>query len=357
MKTSLNSLHNKLSIKTPALLKPIKKRDEARKPTKNFSKMFQSLIPRKSSLILFLQQKTKGISTENGLLRFFVLTMLILNMPQHVEGQGQNIGQSYSELSPLAHHKTALEVLAASKKWINQFNEGNALECANGYDKDAAMRATPFGTKKGFDEISGFWLDLVDKGASNLVYENVKIEVVDEKLAFLSADWRMNIGRGIIYMEKWEKSNGRWLLTNDDFEMLEQFKMPEENSIKSTASHEVLEKVIRTSMEWINGFNSQQAKICGSGYTPDANLSPYPFELVTGQEGIYQFWDGLIKNGARNLIYNNPVFEAFGKDRAMISSNWSMNIGEGKIFQEKWVLNENKWLLEYDDFRVLKSYQ
>ena len=40
----------------------------------------------------------------------------------------------------------------------------------------------------------------------------------------LSADWRMNVGRGVITMEKWVKqSDGNWLLEQDDFEVVEQF--------------------------------------------------------------------------------------------------------------------------------------
>jgi len=40
----------------------------------------------------------------------------------------------------------------------------------------------------------------------------------------LTADWKMNVGRGIITMERWVKrGEGKWLLEFDDFEVQEQY--------------------------------------------------------------------------------------------------------------------------------------
>ena len=86
------------------------------------------------------------------------------------------------------------------------------------------MQATPMGTFTGKEAIDGFWRPFMASGAGQLVYENIKLEVVDESTVVLSADWRMNVGRGIITKEKWVKqSDGNWLLEQDDFEVLEQF--------------------------------------------------------------------------------------------------------------------------------------
>ncbi|MGY0400168.1 MAG: YybH family protein [Ostreibacterium sp.] len=263
--------------------------------------------------------------------------------------------QSYQEHLPTAHHQTALAVIEASKQWIEAFNKGDVKTCVEGYDSEAVMRAMPSGLKKGHQEISAFWTPFIQSGATNLVYTNVSVEVVDENTAFLSADWSMNVGRGVIYQEKWEKKAGRWVLTYDDFEVLEQFKSPKENNANPIASHIMLEEVIKASMRWIKGFNNQNIEIY-NGYTENATMNGLPFASVTGKDKIKKFWSGLIKDGATNLTYHNPTFRVVAPNGVLLSSDWSMNIGEGKIFQEKWVKKDKQWLLDYDEFKVLKQY-
>jgi ketosteroid isomerase-like protein len=264
--------------------------------------------------------------------------------------------QSFQEHSPLEHHKVALEVLAASKDWINAFNLGNAQLCVDSYSDNAVMHAMPFGVKMGTQEIMDFWEPFMASGANNLVYTNVRIEVVNETTAFLSANWSMNVGRGLIYQEKWEKIKNNWVLTYDDFEVLEQFETPKENQTSPIASHLVLEAVINASMVWINGFNTQKSSICGDGYAKDASMNAIPFANLHDKKAIHGFWKKLIADGARNLTYHNPIFQVLTPKRVQLSSSWSMNIGEGKIYQEKWIKENENWVLGYDEFQVLKQY-
>jgi len=264
--------------------------------------------------------------------------------------------QSFQEHSPLAHHKVALEVLEASKVWINAFNNGNSQQCVDGYSDAAVIHAMPFGVKKGTQEIMDFWKPFIASGASNLIYTNIRVEVANETTAFLAANWSMNIGRGIIYQEKWEKINDKWVLTYDNFEVLEQFETPKENETIPTASHTILEAVINASIDWTNGFNTQNSAICGNGYAKDASMNAIPFASLHNKKAIHGFWEKLIADGARNLTYHNPTFQVLTSERVLLSSNWSMNIGEGKIYQEKWIKEENNWVLGYDEFQVLKQY-
>lgn len=63
-------------------------------------------------------------------------------------------------------------------------------------------------------------------GAGELKYTDVKLEAVDESTVLLSANWSMNVGRGIITKEKWVlQKDGRWLLQEDDFEIQENFEV------------------------------------------------------------------------------------------------------------------------------------
>lgn len=264
--------------------------------------------------------------------------------------------QSFQEHSPLAHHKIALEVLEASKTWINAFNNGNSQQCVESYSSTAVLHAMPFGVKKGTQEIMDFWKPFMESGASNLVYTNVRIEVANETTAFLAANWSMNVGRGIIYQEKWEKIDGKWVLTYDDFEVLEQFETPKENETPATQSHAVLEAVINASINWTNGFNTQNSEICGNGYAKEASMNAVPFASLHDKKSIHDFWAKLITDGANNLTYHNPTFQVLTSGSVLLSSSWSMNIGEGRIYQEKWVKEDGNWVLGYDEFQVLKQY-
>lgn len=115
-------------------------------------------------------------------------------------------------------------VSTCSKKWIENFNNGNADYCVAAYASDAVIHAKPLGTFKGTKEIDAFWRPFMASGAGELKYTDVKIEAIDESTVLLSASWRMNVGRGIITKEKWVlQKDGRWLLQEDNFEIQENF--------------------------------------------------------------------------------------------------------------------------------------
>ena len=115
-------------------------------------------------------------------------------------------------------------VLERSQKWIEAFNKGDTNTCIAGYQVDAVINAKPLGTFKGTGEIDGFWRPFMASGAGELKYSDVKLEVVDASTVLLSASWSMNVGRGIITLEKWVLENdGNWLLAQDDFEIQENF--------------------------------------------------------------------------------------------------------------------------------------
>ena len=115
-------------------------------------------------------------------------------------------------------------VLNCSQKWIENFNKGDVESCLAGYHPEAVINAKPLGTFKGTAEIDAFWRPFMGSGASDLKYENVNLKVVDAFTVILSASWSMNVGRGIITMEKWVlQNNGNWLLVQDDFEIHENF--------------------------------------------------------------------------------------------------------------------------------------
>ena len=132
------------------------------------------------------------------------LGLVFISLKGLSQNENQSI-QSYQDHKPTTHHLVALEVIQASKDWINAFNKGDVETCLAGYDQKALMKVTPMGIQNGIEEISDFWISFVESGANNLVYTDVSLEVINETTVFLSAHWSMNVGSGIIFQEKWEK--------------------------------------------------------------------------------------------------------------------------------------------------------
>ncbi|MFB3148319.1 MAG: nuclear transport factor 2 family protein [Thermodesulfobacteriota bacterium] len=120
--------------------------------------------------------------------------------------------------------KIRKEVLESSQNWIANFNNGDARACIDAYTIDAVLYAKPFGTFRGIQEIESFWKPFIETGAGDLEYSNVSVAIENETTVLLTADWEMNVGRGIITMERWVKrGEGKWLLEFDDFEVQEQY--------------------------------------------------------------------------------------------------------------------------------------
>ena len=110
---------------------------------------------------------------------------------------------------------------AASERWKNAFNSGDAAGCAAQYEADAVMHARPFGTFTGTAEITAFWQQLIDGGYSDVEYVEPQVKVVDETSAILSSKWKMNKASGIITHELWVlQADGSAKLREDDFEAL-----------------------------------------------------------------------------------------------------------------------------------------
>lgn len=110
-------------------------------------------------------------------------------------------------------------VKAASTIWKDSFNQGNAAGCANQYEEHATMRAEPFGSYTGKEEIQNFWQHLINEGYGEVEYINPEIEVVDAYSAVLKSGWKMNKASGVIHKELWVlQADGTAKLRDDYFE-------------------------------------------------------------------------------------------------------------------------------------------
>lgn len=112
--------------------------------------------------------------------------------------------------------------LAASVRWQNCFNNGDASGCASCYEEGAKMVATPFGAFIGRSEIEAFWRKLIDDGFAEVEYVDPIIDPIDDQSAVLTSRWKMNKAHGIITRELWVlQADGTALLREDHFEALE----------------------------------------------------------------------------------------------------------------------------------------
>ncbi len=126
-------------------------------------------------------------------------------------------------MTDVDNDKVKQEVLERSGKFIASFNDGDVDACIGAYKSDAVMNAKPFGTFTGIEEIDAFWRPFMATGPGELEYSNVELDVIDQNTVHLSADWKMNVGRGIITKERWVRMPEGWFLEQDDFELQEQF--------------------------------------------------------------------------------------------------------------------------------------
>lgn len=295
-----------------------------------------------------------------GLLFAAVLLFSCGNLKESTENNAvyQKQVQHYSSHSPTAHLELIVEVLEASKNWIDAFNKGDIATCVNSYTAEGIMRAAPVGKFLGRNEINSFWDPFIKSGAGNLIYRNVSVTVLNDSTATLSADWTMNVGEGVIYEEKWVKQAGTWKVAYDDFEVFKNYDEVIVRNESPTKSHDELIGAVKACMDFVTkGFNVGRGPICAEGYASETIMNDIPVIQSQDKETIEGFWTDLIAKGAGNLIYHLPTVKQTAPGRIKLSADWSMNIGYGKIYHEKWVQQNGKWLLGYDEFEISEFYK
>lgn len=115
------------------------------------------------------------------------------------------------------------DVLSTASKWAEAFNCGDAKGCASFYTAEASMHAEPVAQVQGQEEIQKFWQSLINDGFTDVKYLDPKINVISETQVELNSPWSMNRASGMIHREFWEKqADGRWLLSDDHFEIQQQ---------------------------------------------------------------------------------------------------------------------------------------
>lgn len=183
------------------------------------------------------------------------------------------------------------EVAQASANWIKHFNEQSYEACISVYTDDAWMKSHPFGEFRGIEQIGDFWRNFAKHQPRQLEYRDIRIHVIDERTAILSASWSMNICSGYISKELWIKNDqGQWQLQEDDFLVIMQRETPR-TSAEETALVVVdiqndyfpggkmplphMEAIAERSLKVLNQFRKKQFPIIHIQHVFQSNEAPF----------------------------------------------------------------------------------
>lgn len=126
----------------------------------------------------------------------------------------------------------------------------------------------------------------------------------------------------------------------------------------SCASHQQIKhEVAKVSKQWITDFNNGNITAITNAYAKNAIMTAKPFGTYKGQKAIHNFWAPFIKSGATDLKYFNTTINVIDTKTVQLSSDWSMNVGEGIITNETWVKQNGFWKLTQDEFEVKKQFK
>jgi len=126
-----------------------------------------------------------------------------------------------------------------------------------------------------------------------------------------------------------------------------------ETKLTEAARQAIQSEVAQASRQWIASFNRGDAEACADAYAEQAVMNAMPMGRYVGREAILGFWKPFLESGAGDLVYTNVQMDVLDPQTVCLSADWSMNIGQGVITNERWVKQpDGRWLLEEDDFEV-----
>lgn len=123
-----------------------------------------------------------------------------------------------------------------------------------------------------------------------------------------------------------------------------------------TDTQKVEKEVLKASKNWISNFNKGNTTEIANAYSEEAIMVAKPFGTFEGRKSISEFWTPFIKSGATDLKYTNTSVKIVSNTKAIISSDWSMNVGKGIITNETWIKVDGNWKLKEDHFEVQEQF-
>lgn len=127
-------------------------------------------------------------------------------------------------------------------------------------------------------------------------------------------------------------------------------------NIGCSNAQKVEKEVLKASENWISNFNKGNTTEIANAYTEDAIMVAKPFGTFEGRKTISKFWIPFVESGATDLKYTNTKVKIVSKTKAIISSDWSMNVGKGIITNETWIKINGTWKVKNDHFEVTEQF-
>ncbi len=127
--------------------------------------------------------------------------------------------------------------------------------------------------------------------------------------------------------------------------------------ITTPTSHHALEEVAAASRRWIAAFNLGDVDTCVATYLADAEMVADPMGRFQGHAAIDGFWRPFVAGGAGALTYHEVQLSQQNDGSVLLSARWTMNVGAGVIYKERWQKDEQDvWRLAFDHFEVKEQY-
>lgn len=121
----------------------------------------------------------------------------------------------------------------------------------------------------------------------------------------------------------------------------------------AASEHRLAVAVAAASRAWRDAFNAGDAAAAAALYEDNAVMVVKPFGTFEGRAAIQAFWNGIIENGFRDVIYTNTVTTVLDHTSARVAAVWRMNNAHGVITNELWVLqSDGRALLREDHFEI-----
>ncbi|WP_299005373.1 SgcJ/EcaC family oxidoreductase [uncultured Shewanella sp.] len=131
------------------------------------------------------------------------------------------------------------------------------------------------------------------------------------------------------------------------------FANNQEANTLATSDYAIQTAVAAASKAWKDAFNAGDAAAAAALYEEDAIMVVKPFGTYKGRQAIQSFWENIIENGYKDVIYSNTNTRILDNNSARVSSDWRMNNAQGVITNELWVIQaDGTARLKEDHFEI-----
>lgn len=120
-------------------------------------------------------------------------------------------------------------------------------------------------------------------------------------------------------------------------------------------SEEARKAIDKVNLRFSEGFPKGDASITASVYTEDAVICPPDSEMIRGKKAIEEFWDGVMKMGAKEAVLttvelcgSEDTLHELGKGVLKIQPEGQEPIEQKVKYVVVWKRTEDGWKYQWD---------